>query len=104
MTDEPSDHTTYTALELRFAFRDGIDDAVEFAYETDYQELKAERAALEQRCGELLERCAKLCEQKVRRDAEYGGRWGGYGDFDGDKTGPECAIEIRALVAALSQP
>ena len=39
---------------------------------------------------------AKICKQKVKRDAEYGGRFGGYGDFMGDMTGPECAAAILA--------
>jgi hypothetical protein len=42
------------------------------------------------------EACAALCEQKVERPADYQGRFGGYGNFMGDKTGPECAAEIRA--------
>jgi hypothetical protein len=42
------------------------------------------------------ETCAALCEQKVERPADYQGRFGGYGNFMGDKTGPECAAEIRA--------
>jgi hypothetical protein len=45
-----------------------------------------------------IEEAAALCEAKVERDAEYGGRFGGYGKFLGDKTGPECAAAIRALL------
>lgn len=54
-------------------------------------------AARAEGAREAFEKAAKVCEVKVRRDCEYGGRWGGYGDFDGDKTGPECAAAIRAL-------
>lgn len=50
-----------------------------------------------------LEEAAKACEQKVERDAEYGGRFGGYGNFMGDKTGPECATAVRALKSPLQQ-
>ena len=46
----------------------------------------------------ILEHCAKLCEEEVERDAEYGGRFGGYGNFMGEKTGSECAKDIRALI------
>lgn len=42
------------------------------------------------------EQCAVICEQKIERPADYQGRFGGYGNFMGDKTGLECAIEIRA--------
>ena len=42
------------------------------------------------------EACAQLCEQNIERPSDYQGRFGGYGKFMGDKTGPECAAEIRA--------
>jgi hypothetical protein len=42
------------------------------------------------------ERCAKVCEQKVKRPAGYHGQWEGYGSHMGDMTGPECAAAIRA--------
>ncbi len=41
------------------------------------------------------EEAAKLCEQKLMRPGGHDGRWEGYGPFQGDKTGPECAAEIR---------
>ncbi len=40
-------------------------------------------------------RDAALCRQKVKRDPEYGGRWGGYGEFYGLMNGEECADAIR---------
>jgi hypothetical protein len=47
--------------------------------------------------NKALELAAKECEVKVDRDGEYGGRWGGYGNFKGDMTGPECAKAIRGM-------
>ena len=47
--------------------------------------------------AEALEEAAKMCEVKVKRPADYGGRFGGYGDFYGEKTGSECAAAIRGL-------
>lgn len=44
-----------------------------------------------------LDEAAKACEATVERDAEYGGRFGGYGPFKGDRTGPECAAAVRSL-------
>jgi hypothetical protein len=44
----------------------------------------------------VMEECAKVCREKVDRDPEYGGRFGGYGPFKGDRTGPECAEAIEA--------
>lgn len=40
-------------------------------------------------------RDAEICRTKVGREADYGGRFGGHGNFKGDKTGPECAIAIE---------
>jgi len=40
-----------------------------------------------------------ICEEKIERDAEYQGGFGGYGAYKGDKTGPECAAEIRLHLA-----
>lgn len=48
-----------------------------------------------------LEEAAKVCEAKVPRDPEYGGRFGGYGPWEDDKTGPECAAAIRTLAKGL---
>lgn len=42
-----------------------------------------------------IESAAAACGVQVDRDAEYGGRFGGYGPFKGDMTGPECAAAIR---------
>ena len=42
------------------------------------------------------ERAALVCEVLVERDADHGGRFGGYGTFMGSKTGPECAAAIRS--------
>lgn len=50
--------------------------------------------------AEEREACAKACLQVIRRDAEYSGSWGGYGDFDGPMSGPECATVIRARGSA----
>lgn len=38
---------------------------------------------------------AGICELKVDRDPEYGGRFGGYGPWKGWRTGEECAAVIR---------
>lgn len=46
--------------------------------------------------AEGMEAAAKICEQQVQRPAGYGGRWEGYGSFMEDKTGTECARDIRA--------
>jgi hypothetical protein len=54
-----------------------------------------DRAYLAGKRAGMLE-AANICEKKVQRDSEYGGRWGGYGRFMGDMTGPECAAAIRA--------
>ena len=43
------------------------------------------------------EAAAKVCEGTVKREPEYGGRWGGYGSFDGPMTAKECVEAIRAL-------
>jgi hypothetical protein len=48
-----------------------------------------------------LEEAAKICEAMVLRPAGYHGQWEGYGPFDGYKTGPECAIAIRAKIEVL---
>lgn len=48
---------------------------------------------------EVLLRAAELCQQKIERDAEYGGRFGGYGNFMGEKTGGECARELIEIAA-----
>ena len=47
----------------------------------------------------MRERCAKLCEVEVRREAGYHGQWEGYGTWVGmgSKTGEECAADIRAM-------
>lgn len=43
------------------------------------------------------EMIADICSAKVKRDAGYGGRFGGYGNFIGDKTGAECSEIIRSI-------
>lgn len=53
-------------------------------------------AQLEQARREEREACAKICEDQIEREAGYGGRFGGYGSFMGEKTGTECAAAIRA--------
>lgn len=45
----------------------------------------------------ILEEAAKACLTKVKRPADYQGRWGGYGPFEDGMTGEECAAAIRAL-------
>lgn len=42
-----------------------------------------------------MELAAKICEAKVEREADYGGRFGGYGKFMDWKRGDECAAAIR---------
>ena len=68
--------------------------------ETDYGRCGKLRShdAVVSCANSILEHCAKLCEELVERDAEYGGRFGGYGNFMGEKTGSECAKEIRDLI------
>ena len=48
---------------------------------------------------EAVMRAMEVCREKVERDAEYQGRFGGYGNFMGDRTGPECANEITQLLS-----
>lgn len=47
--------------------------------------------------AQAREDAAKVCECKVKRPAGHRGQWEGYGGFDGDMTGPECAAAIRAM-------
>ena len=56
--------------------------------------LLAEKAAMR---DATLEECARICKEVVNRPAGYNGQWEGYGASMGDKTGTECAIDIRAL-------
>ena len=43
---------------------------------------------------QTLIEAASLCEAKIQREADYGG----HGNFMDDKTGSECAKEIRGLI------
>lgn len=52
---------------------------------------------LQEVVNEALELAAKACEEKVPREAGYGGAFGGYGGWMGDRTGPECAAAVRDL-------
>lgn len=71
----------------------------------DQERAKAERAALESALTaaladerqKALEDAAVVCLVKVDRDPEYGGRWGGYGPWQGSMEGPDCAAAIRKL-------
>ena len=51
----------------------------------------------------MKERCAELCEEQVKRPAGYHGQWEGHGSWMDDKTGPECALAIRALPSEYGQ-
>jgi len=55
--------------------------------------LGTERAAR----ADAFEEAARACIVKVPRPAGYHGQWEGYGSWEGDMTGPECAAAIRAL-------
>lgn len=50
--------------------------------------------------SEQREADARICEEKIPRAADYGGRWGGYGPFHDWKTGEECAAAIRSQPTA----
>jgi hypothetical protein len=47
-----------------------------------------------------VDAAASLCLVEVERKAGYGGSFGGYGNFKDDKTGPECASDIRSRLTA----
>lgn len=47
---------------------------------------------------ETIEECAQICLRKIHREAGYQGQWEGYGGWDGDMDGPECAAAIRSLL------
>lgn len=79
------------------ALRELIDQAGRHA------ECEGSYKPLQRVVNEALELAAKACEEQILRDGEYGGRWGGYGNFMGDKTGPECAAVIRALKVGVDE-
>lgn len=47
--------------------------------------------------NDALEAAARACEVEVPREADYDGRFGGYGPFEGPMTASECAAAIRAM-------
>jgi hypothetical protein len=45
-----------------------------------------------------LEKVIEFCEKKVERDPEHGGRYGGYGKFMDNRTGPEIAAWLKTML------
>jgi hypothetical protein len=52
---------------------------------------------------DVLEWCIIMAEQKIVREAGYGGQWEGYGPHMGPKTGPEVAEDFRKVIANLKR-
>lgn len=48
-----------------------------------------------------LEEAAKVCLVKVKREPGYNGQWEGYGSFETEQVGSECAAAIRKLAEEL---
>lgn len=46
---------------------------------------------------QVIEACAKVCEEIVTHPAGYHGQWEGYGSVKAVRDGNACAVAIRSI-------